>query len=66
MITSNQKPTKDIQLKERNPNKTLKKTSKPQGKRSREEERNRELEKQLTKWQEVLLIKNHFKYKRIK
>ena len=47
MITKTQKPIKDPQKKRRNPKITVKKNSKPQGKKPRKKERNRaELQKQ--------------------
>ena len=47
MVTTNQKHNRDKKLRERNPNIMLKENIKPQGKKARENEKNREeLEKQ--------------------
>lgn len=42
MVTTKQKPTKDTQKIKRNPNKTVKNTSKAQGKKATEEKRKTE------------------------
>ena len=55
MVSTNQRSIKDTYTKrERNPNITIKIVIKSQGKRAKEEERNKkDLQKQVTKWQSV-------------
>ena len=71
MVTANQKPTLEIKMKrERNPNITLKKIIKLQGKQLKKEEKREELQKQpennLQKGNKYIPINNHFKCQWIK